>query len=47
MAKLENLEQELQEARREYHGKNSQDFSEEDIIAAAHVGNLALVELPY
>lgn len=44
MAKLENLEQELQEARREYHGKNSQDFSEEDIIAAAHVGNLALVE---
>jgi len=44
MAILENLEQEIYEAREDYYRIPNVDSSEEDIIAAAHVGNLALVE---
>ena len=44
MAKLENYEQELQGARKEYHVIDFEESPEEDIIAAAHVGNLTLVE---
>jgi ankyrin repeat protein len=44
MVKFDNLEQELQEARSEYCGELYDDSAETDIIAAAHVGNLTLVE---